>query len=331
MKNLIYYLKYVLPELGYTGRPRIRALKGDGSDRLIFRVYCGQQSCILVHYPGGGKGRPSENDSFYHIGSHLRSKGLPSPEIYDYNPAGGQFLLEDFGDRCLEEMVLNKKNEIILNYYNKIIKLLVKIQTAGLEGFEASWCYDTPGYDGRFSWERESLYFIRAFLQGFSGIVPDEKTRAELNEIARRVDEEKTQLFLYRDFQSRNIMVLKNGFGLIDFQGGRLGPPQYDLASLLIDPYVRLSQEIQNELVEYFIQIMNNIAPVNRTAFLENYRVIGFQRNLQILGAFSFLSRIKGKTYFERYIPSAVKNLKLWINFSTFKSYRRVRRLIEGL
>jgi aminoglycoside/choline kinase family phosphotransferase len=145
------------------------------------------------------------------------------------------------------------------------------------------------------------------------------------------VDREKSRFFLYRDFQSRNIMVLADGFGFIDFQGGRLGPPQYDLASLLIDPYVKLSMSIKDKLITIYLQQLSKKISINTFCFLEHYRIIGFQRNLQILGAFSFLSRVRGKTYFESYIPAAVENLKDWVKNDIFKPYRYTRKIIKEL
>ena len=126
-------------------------------------------------------------------------------------------------------------------------------------------------------------------------------------------------------------MVLPEDFGFIDFQGGRLGPPQYDLASLLIDPYVGLSRAVQERLIGFYLQELSKKTDIPTSDFWTHYRIIGFQRNLQILGAFSFLSRVKGKTYFETYIPEAVKNLKDWVSNDLFKPYRHLRKIIKEL
>lgn len=315
-------------EGGYGGRIRLHPLQGDGSDRRIFRVHLGSKSNILVHYPGGTIGKPSENDSFFLIGSHLQGKGLPTPEILDYRQKAGLFLMEDFGDLSLADSVINKENIYISGEYKKLINLLITVQVEGAEGFCEDWCYDTAVYDAIFSRKRETDYFVREFVRGFLGRTLDEGMVSELGEIAGRVDAEKIRLFLYRDFQSRNVMVRKDGFGLIDFQAGRLGPPQYDLASLLIDPYVGLEPVLQEEIRDYYVQILGEKIPLALSDFLVNYDIIGFQRNLQILGAFSYLSRVRGKKYFEKYIPGAVLNLKRWVTFPTFRPYRRFRRFL---
>jgi N-acetylmuramate 1-kinase len=334
MRTLTHFLDQVLPKVvGYTGRRRIKPLKGDGSDRRVYRLFTGDRTFICVAHPKGRKGSPSENDSFVYIAGHLKEQGLPTPLIQAFDPRTGLFLMQDFGDFSLETLI-KKINEphLIKRVYQTILKMLIKIQIKGAENFDLRYCYDTPVYDGRFSWERESRYFIEAYLKGYLSRkdlpAPLEK---ELTSLAQAVDGEKTRLFLYRDFQSRNIMIWSGGIGLIDFQAGRLGPPQYDLASLLIDPYVTLPEETQQELLTFYLNELSSLVPVNQRAFREHYAIIAFQRNLQILGAFAFLSRVKGKTTFEEYIPEAVLSLKRRVAGKVFLPYKNVRRVIEDL
>jgi N-acetylmuramate 1-kinase len=332
MRKLTHYLKSTLPvAYGYTGRIPIHCLKGDGSDRKVYRLKIGPKTVILVDHPGGRKGTPSENDSFFYIGRHLASQGIHTPAIKDFDQRLGVFLLEDFGEVTLADWI-NNNNTYLISAYKEILRHLIRIQVDGSRGFDPGQCYDTPVYDGLFSWERESEYFFRSFVRGYLGREKiDSAARAEFKEIAQRVDQEKLRFFLYRDFQSRNIMVLPKGFGFIDFQGGRLGPPQYDLASLLIDPYVGLSRPVQEKMITYYLQELSRETDVRASTFMTHYRIIGFQRNLQILGAFSFLSRVKGKIVFEAYIPEAVENLKGWVTHSLFKPYRHLRKIIKEL
>ena len=122
---------------------------------------------------------------------------------------------------------------------------------------------------------------------------------------------------MHRDMQSRNIILKNDHFYFIDFQGGRFGPIQYDLASLLIDPYVELPRTVQNILLDFSVEILAPAIKVHPHHFLSCYKYCAITRNLQILGAFGYLSRIKKKTYFEKYIPSAIKTLE--VNLSDFK------------
>lgn len=333
MRNLIRFIHcHRSTVAGDGGRIRIHSLKGDGSDRQVYRLLLGRRSFILVAHPLGERGTPSENDSFRYIYHHLWGKGLPVPEVYTYDRRKGFFWMQDFGDCHLETFVSRLKPGRVLKVYQTVLTLLVRMQTEGVKGFDARHCYDTPVFDGLFSWNRETRYFLEAFYRGYlgRGKIP-EGVEEELKELALRVNEEKTLLFLHRDFQSRNLMIWDGGIGIIDFQAARLGPPQYDLASLLIDPYVGLPEHIQEKLLDAYLKDLSGRIPLQEKDFRERYALIAFQRNLQILGAFAFLSRVKGKTYFERYIPAALASLKGRIKRKPFQAYRRTRNWIAEL
>ncbi len=134
---------------------------------------------------------------------------------------------------------------------------------------------------------------------------------------------------MHRDMQSRNIMVKGDRFYFIDFQGGRLGPVQYDLASLLIDPYVDLPREIQTPLIDVCMDKLASVRNLDRHGFLEGFRYCTIARNLQILGAFGFLSREKGKTSFKKYILPAVKGLKHHLSFFPPKHFPHLSSLVK--
>jgi hypothetical protein len=334
MRNLIHFINsHLCATNGYGGRLRIHPLKGDGSDRRVFRLITGRTSFICVSHPGGRKGSPSENDSFFYIAGHLFEKGLPVPMVQAFDPQMGYFLMQDFGDFSLESLIRKiKEPRLIKRVYETILKILLKMQIEGVRDFNPGYCYDTPVFDSRFTWNRESCYFIEAYLKGYRGWkkIPD-PVEKELKELALAVDQEKNLLFLHRDFQSRNIMIWSGGIGLIDFQAARFGPPQYDLASLLIDPYVNLSEGLQKDLLEKYLEELSQKLPLREKAFREHYEIIAFQRNLQILGCYAFLSRVKGKTYFEHYIPAALVSLKRRVLGKTFTPYKEVKKLIDGL
>jgi len=118
------------------------------------------------------------------------------------------------------------------------------------------------------------------------------------------------QGFMHRDFQSRNIMLKANKPYFIDFQGGRIGPVQYDLASLLIDPYAALSQGTQDFLLAHYTDELSRHMRLDVEQFRKGYACCAITRNLQILGAFGHLSKSRGKTYFETYIPAALSTLR---------------------
>ena len=134
--------------------------------------------------------------------------------------------------------------------------------------------------------------------------------KGAFDHLAGTASEAGSRFFLHRDFQSRNIMVRKQGLGILDWQGARFGPLAYDLASLLIDPYVDLSGDEQRQIYCYYLEVLGKTLPEEERSFEKYYPYLALQRNLQILGAFSFLTRSRGKTYFEAYIPAAVRTLR---------------------
>ena len=163
-----------------------------------------------------------------------------------------------------------------------------------------------------FLWERELGYFVRAFLQGYLGLeVEIDELAPDFERLLTRALIAAPNFFLHRDFQSRNLMIKNGRLRVIDFQGGRLGPLGYDVASLLIDPYVNLSPAWQEELLGHYLDLLQERLPgVDREAFTGQYRHLALCRNLQILGAFGYLTRVKQKANFARYIPTAVAGLR---------------------
>jgi aminoglycoside/choline kinase family phosphotransferase len=188
-----------------------------------------------------------------------------------------------------------------------VIDEMIEMSVRGQEDFQPSWTYQTPEYDREVILQRECRYFIEAFLNGYLGNdIAFEDLREEFEILADRISEFATIGFMHRDFQSRNIMMKQDKCYFIDFQGGRIGPVQYDLASLLIDPYVNLNEHLQEKLLCYCIDRLG----ADETRFRKGYDYCCLSRNLQMLGAFGHLLRVKHKTFFGQYIPIAFKGLK---------------------
>jgi aminoglycoside/choline kinase family phosphotransferase len=198
----------------------------------------------------------------------------------------------------------------VLAAYRTVIDEVIHMAIDGARGFDPAWTFQTPAYTREVILERECRYFLDAFLVGYAGLAVDEAFSDEFNRIADGALEGRDRGFMHRDCQSRNIMVKDGRFYFIDFQGGRLGPPQYDLAALLIDPYVGLAMEEQEELLDYAMQGFSRRRPTDPGRFRRTFAHCALARNLQILGAFGFLSRVKGKPQFARYIPAALHSLE---------------------
>jgi N-acetylmuramate 1-kinase len=288
-----------------------RPLAGDGSDRRFFRLP-GEPGLVLLYHPQPPGQEVTENDSYFHIGRHLKVRGVPVPEIYLYCREEDWMLLEDVGDRSLASVVSAAGEEQeILAWYRRALEILVTQQLQGREGFNPAWCFDTPAVTGPFLLERECGYFVWAFLQGYLGLEIEEVDLAsDFERLVARARVEESPYFLHRDFQSKNLFVQGERLRVLDFQGGRLGPLGYDLAALLIDPYVDLKPALQEELADLYQELLHQQVPFDAQSFRERFEYLALCRNLQILGAFGFLTRVKGKSQFARYIPLAVAGLR---------------------
>lgn len=308
-----------------------QSLSGDGSDRRFIRLPGRERSLVLLHHPRPPGSPVTENDSYFFIGQHLRARGLPVPEIYTYCREEGWFLLEDLGDQNLQDAVAAQPGrDSVLAWYQQAVALLVRLQVEGRLGFSPAWCFDTPVYDRQLVLERECHYFVRAFLQGYLGWEGSfQELEAEFAYLAQHALVPSELYLLHRDFQSRNLMFRDGRLWLIDFQGCRLGPLPYDLAALLIDPYVALPGEWQEQLLTSYLEILQNHIPVDADAWRAQYFYLALCRNLQILGAYGFLTRVKGKSFFARFIPPALASLRNRLAQSPGSAFPRLRHLVE--
>lgn len=296
-------------------------LAGDGSDRRWYRMWGEGFSVVMVDHGIRVGALPGEADAFVNIGRHLYRRGLPVPRIIREDSVAGLVFLEDLGDHHLQTWVasLSSPNEVFA-LYRQIIDLLIQVWVKGGDGFDPAWTWQTARYDRGVIVEKECRYFIEAFVQRYCGrAVAFERIKTESHRLADGILTAKAGGFMHRDFQSRNILITSGQPRIIDFQGGRLGPVQYDLASLLIDPYVALSTEMREALLSHFIDRYRDLTGEPREAIEAVYHLCALARNLQILGAFGFLVKEKNKAYFADYIPNALEGLR--INLANVKTH----------
>ncbi len=289
----------------------IQPLAADGSDRRFFRLQRRRTACICLFQPEPPGSPVTENDSYYFIGQHLRRQGLPVPEVFEYCREEGWFLVEDLGETSLQTAYLAAAgSEGRLDLYRQAVALLVQMQVQGSEGFSPHWCFDTPYYDANLAYTRECQYFVAAFLERYlPGGFDQAALEADFAHLLARALEPGPVVLLHRDFQSRNLLWHQGRLWIIDFQGARLGPPHYDLAALLLDPYVQLPAARQEVLVEEYLQLLGERVQVDPAAWRQRYRYLAICRNLQMLGAYGFLSGQKGRPFFRQFIPAACQSL----------------------
>ena len=230
-------------------------LAGDGSLRAFWRVRgkISSETFVVMSNPPSDKDRLRENRAYLMIGKHLRRKGALLPEIYDWDLDTGFFVMEDLGNRSLQDVAALETDPVPV--YDRVVEKLIRFQIDGVQHFDPEWCCQTQRYDRTVMRRYESDYFRKAFLEGYLGIC---KPLAELEKafdfLAEKAGAADAQFLMHRDFQSRNIMVPDEKIGFIDWQGSRLGPLAYDLASLLIDPYTDLTGPQKQQIYDHYVE-----------------------------------------------------------------------------
>jgi N-acetylmuramate 1-kinase len=307
-------IRHLLGKAGFgsfTKLAGVEKLAGDGSDRLFFRLRLPDCPPLLaiIASPFFDKGL-IEAKSTFRIGTHLFDKGVPVPEIFGFVPGDGAVLCADLGDTHLQKIACGSGFAEAEKIYRQAIDALVALQIDGKENFDLRFCWDTSCYNEKLMLERESGYFHRSFCRDFMGMIPDDhRITLEFQRMAHKASLEANSYLLHRDYQSRNLMVHDEKVYIIDFQGARMGPLGYDLASLLIDPYAGLTAGQQEKIYLYYIECISHRIAFDPDKFYEGYLQLALHRNLQILGAFAFLSQIKGKNFFKEFIFPAVNSL----------------------
>lgn len=311
----------------------ISELKGDGSDRRWFRLTSQNNSLIMADHGIRETLSTNETDSFIEIGKHLHAKGLPVPRIILHDSFSGLVFLEDLGDIKLQNIIISSgKRSEILSWYKQAIDNLAELSLTGRKDFDTSWTYQSPRYNTDLIIDKECRYFTDSFLRGYlNKEIYFEEFKNEFVKIASRAMEHQVAGFMHRDMQSRNIMVKDGKMYFIDFQGGRIGPLQYDLASLLIDPYVSLSSGMRLELLDYCARMISSAIGIDADKFCLCFKYCSIARNLQILGAFGHLSRARGKTFFEKYIPGALTTLKESFRQLEKNDFPKLKSLVDNL
>ena len=307
-------------------------LKGDGSDRHWYRLQSGHRTIVMVDHGIRRNSRTAEADAFVSIGRHLKERTINVPQIYLYDLFSGQVYLEDLGDIHLQDLVRRTRcREDLVNIYKTITGQLIHMWSAGAGDFDPSWTCQTAEYSRDLILEKECRYFAEAFVQDALGRPsPFQTLETEFGRLADQALLHAERGFMHRDLQSRNIMVREGAFYFIDFQGGRMGPLQYDLAALLIDPYTDLTDDVRSELLDFAASRLQERHGIDAVRFRKGYGYCALTRNLQVLGAFGYLSK-GGKVWFEQYIPAAVRSLKQTLSTDLGNEFPKLHQIAHTL
>ena len=281
-------------------------LAGDGSSRCFFRIASGQHTLILADHGLKPDAAWAEVDAYVAIGRHLAARNVPVPRIIAADAFSGLVLLKDLGDTDIQQLAA--RGDIgPVDLYGPVLHAWSDLATEGANGFDPAWTCQSTDYDKDLIVDYECRHFVESFLNrylghaiGFADLAPC------FAAIAEHLLADGLSGLIHRDLQARNVMVCDGKPFFIDFQGARRGPVQYDLASLLIDPYVDLAPEVQKTLLDRAMAVLATRKAFDHRRFVRGYRWCALTRAMQILGAFGRLIT-GGKTHFAPYVAPAIQ------------------------
>ncbi len=282
-----------------------------GSERKLYRLSGAQQSAIGVLY-----NVREENVAFVEFSRHFRRKGLPVPEIYGEDLEHGAYLEQDLGNTTLYEFLSRNRSgaEIapqVVAAYREVVAALPRFQVEAGRDVPYKFCYPRRSFDRQsIAWD---LNLFKYYFLQFSGTPFHEQgLERDFQRLTNFLLQADRQYFLYRDFQSRNIMLCDGRPYFLDYQGGRKGALQYDIASLLFDGKADLPPALRRQLLEDYLDALSRYIELDRDAFLRHYYAYVYIRILQAMGAYGLRGFYERKSHFLLSIPYALKNIR-WL------------------
>ncbi len=306
-------LKQLFQQHYHVPAEEVRPLQGQlgGSGRIIVRLTGGGFSAIGILYSVR-----EENAAFLEFTRHFRRHGLPVPEIYAEDLSRGAYLEEDLGDTTLFEFLgEHRVGEAVApeatEAYRKVVAALPRFQVEAGRDLDYSVCYPRDSFDHQsIAWD---LNYFKYYFLRLAGVPFNEQAlEDDFSRLTNFLLGAKSDYFLYRDFQSRNVMLRDGKPYFLDYQGGRKGALQYDIVSLLYDGKADLPPEMRQELLDYYLDCLSVYIPVDRAVFMEHYYAFVYVRILQALGAYGFRGFYERKAHFLQSVPYALKNLR-WL------------------
>ena len=289
-----------------------KALSASGSYRHYYRIK-GKTGQAIGVYNQDRK----ENKAFFTFTEHFRNNGLNVPDVYEKNIDEGIYLLQDLGDITLFSLLTENKHKDstrkkVIEFYKQSLEELIKFQVVAGKDLDYSVCYPRASFD-RQSMQWDLNYFKYYFLK-LTGIQFDEqKLEHDFLTLIIFLSKAETNYFMYRDFQSRNIMIYESQPYFIDYQGGRKGPLQYDIASLLFQAKANLPFDVRESLLDYYIEKLRDFIISDREEFIKYYYGFVLIRTLQVLGAYGFRGYYERKPHFIESIDFALKNVEWYL------------------
>ena len=292
---------------------RVQPLQGQlgGSGRKIIRLVGEKVSAVGILY-----NVREENSAFLEFSRHFRKHGLPVPEIYAEDLDHGAYLEEDLGDTSLFEFL--SRNRVgksiappVVEAYRRVIAILPRFQIEAARDLNYKVCYPRESFDRQsITWD---LNYFKYYFLRLAGIPFSEQAMEDdFSRLTKFLLSAGRDYFLYRDYQSRNIMLRDSNPFFLDYQGGRKGALQYDVASLLYDAKADLPAELRQQLLDHYLNALAGYSDIKREVFMQHYYAYVYIRIMQALGAYGFRGFYERKAHFLQSVPYALKNLR-WL------------------
>jgi aminoglycoside/choline kinase family phosphotransferase len=296
-----------------TPADRVTPLQGQlgGSGRAIVRISGSAGTAIGITYP-----IREENVAFLEFSRHFRKHGLPVPEIYKEDLGNNSYLEEDLGDTTLYQFLSANRagDEIaspVVEAYKEVVSILPRFQVEAGQDLNYRVCYPRASFDRQsIAWD---LNYFKYYFLRLAGIPFSEQAlENDFTRLTKLLLSAPHDHFLYRDFQSRNVMLRDGRPFFLDYQGGRKGALQYDIASLLYDGKADLPPSLRQKLLDFYLDRLTGFVEVDRAEFMEYYYAYVYVRIMQALGAYGFRGFYERKVHFLQSVPYALKNLR-WL------------------
>jgi aminoglycoside/choline kinase family phosphotransferase len=331
MEEVVAAISDLFEAFKKTKEYRIEKLPQSGSDRVYFRIYAGNETYIATYNIN-----IKENETFFYFSRHFKKAGLPMPTIYTVNEDKTIYLQEDLGtESLLDTLEHHGHNEYTFSLYQQTLKQLARVQVIGHEGLDYERCLTAKEF-GKQAILSDLLYFKYYFVDTLKVPYDKQAMLDDFEQLSCFLSSSTNKYFLFRDFQSRNVIVNDEKVHFIDFQGGMRGALQYDAASLLWQAKANLSEEWKDKLLECYIDEVELLLneTIDRKMFLSQYNGYVLIRLLQVLGAYGFRGLFERKAHFLTSIPLALRNLKFFINNKNIglntPEFDKILKLIVG-
>jgi len=295
---------------------KIEKMPAHGSYRTYYRLYGKDKTAIGAH-----NADKAENVAFLSFSKHFFDSGFPVPEIFGEDTESDTYLEQDLGDETLFSFLSNERekhgfSDNIVKVYEKVIENLPRFQIEAAKDLDYSVCYPRASFDKQsMMWDLN--YFKYYFLKLSKIPFDEQKLEDDFQLFSDFLLRAGQNYFLYRDFQSRNVMLQNGEPYFIDYQGGRKGALQYDIASLLYDAKADIPKEVRLHLLEKYIEAVAKYTNIDRKTFLEFYYGFVYVRIMQALGAYGFRGFYERKAHFLKSVPYAIKNLEDLLHTTT--------------